>query len=184
MLQCLQLEFLYRVYCILENIKCFGFATLSWQLPLLVLRNTIALVTTVYFRVEMLCILYTDGCSAEVTTIPSQENEGINVSLSWPESDLGQNVTIDCPCGNFSFGEEVQSTASRYCGGSFSAGAMWAEPQDELCNFTETTRRLCLVIEVCIHKLPCHSINCRFTFRWETQRKLWKSWRKLQKMKA
>ena len=97
-------------------------------------------------------VLCTDGCSAKVTIIPSQENEQFDITLSWPESDLGQTVITDCPCGNFSLVEEVQSTASRYCGGNFSAGAMWAEPQDDGCNFTETTRRLCLVIEVCIHK--------------------------------
>ncbi len=94
--------------------------------------------------------MYTDGCISETTKIPPQEPGGLNTTLLWPESDIGQIVLIDCPCGNISLSGDTQSNATRYCGGNFTAGAVWEKPQDERCNFTETARRLCQVIEVCM----------------------------------
>ena len=92
--------------------------------------------------------LPSDGCEAEETAIPSQEEGGLNVTIYWSETDIGQTETIICPCGNISFTGGDRTYASHYCGGNFTVGGMWARPQDSACNFTETARRLCQITEV------------------------------------
>ena len=94
-----------------------------------------------------------DGCPAEVTSLPALEPGGLSVDLAWPEADLGQVITIQCPCGNLSnfLADDVSNfnrTASRRCGGDFSAGAVWDDPMDRSCNFSSATRRLCQVADV------------------------------------
>ena len=90
----------------------------------------------------------TDGCPGEETVIHSQQPGGIDIRLQWAESDIGVRLTIECPCGNFSLVGEARVNASRYCGGDFTQGAQWEAPEDMACNFTETARRLCQVIDV------------------------------------
>ena len=48
-----------------------------------------------------------------------------------------------CPCGNKNLegGRTLQVT--RYCGGDFISGAMWAEPNVAACNFSDLTREIC-----------------------------------------
>ena len=70
--------------------------------------------------------------------------------LDWPETDLGVVTTIECPCGNLSAlgGVAFSRTATRECGGDFSARATWEEPMVEACNFSIATRRLCEIAEM------------------------------------
>ena len=92
---------------------------------------------------------HTDGCPEDETVIPSQQPGGIDIQLQWTESDIGVRLTTECPCGNLITLEGGASlNASRYCGGDFAEGAQWEAPQDMACNFTETARRLCQVIDV------------------------------------
>jgi len=93
-------------------------------------------------------LTHTDGCPGEGTVIPSQQPGGIDIRLQWVESDIGVRLTIECPCGNFSLVGGARVNASRYCGGDFTQGAQWEAPEDMACNFTETARRLCQVIDV------------------------------------
>ena len=97
-------------------------------------------------------LMYSDGCVAETTILPPLEEDGLSVELMWPEADLGERVVLQCPCGNLSAftGETINRTASRVCGGTFSAGAEWENPMDIACNFSATTRRLCQVANVII----------------------------------
>ena len=55
-----------------------------------------------------------DGCTSEPTVFSN--------SLMWPETDLGQTVTISCPCGDLSLGVGHPS-AQRLCNGSFTSRA-------------------------------------------------------------
>ena len=83
--------------------------------------------------------------------IPSHTgNRDLDFNITWPEINLGQSVTLGCPCG----GIDLQSSflvATRTCGGNYLEGAAWDEPNDGPCNFTDTVRELCLLAEVC----PC-----------------------------
>ena len=87
---------------------------------------------------------------AERTVLPPLEEGGLEVVLMWPESDLGETVVLQCPCGNLSAltNNTIDRNASRTCGGSFSEGAVWESPLDMPCNFSSATRRLCLVANV------------------------------------
>jgi len=80
--------------------------------------------------------------------IHSQQPGGIDIQLQWNESDIGVRQTIDCPCGNFTLVGGARTNASRYCGEDFVEGAQWKAPEDMACNFTETARRLCQIIDV------------------------------------
>ncbi len=95
-------------------------------------------------------MIYPDGCPSETTILPPLEPNGLEVELNWPETDLGVVITVQCPCGNLSAlgGAEFNRFATRDCGGSFSAGAMWEEAIIAACNFSIATRRLCQIAEV------------------------------------
>jgi hypothetical protein len=79
-----------------------------------------------------------------------------DIILKWPESDIGQQQTLQCPCGNLLDldGAAINRTASRVCEGSFTEGALWGPSMHTQCDFTETTRRLCEVVDVSSNK--CH----------------------------
>lgn len=89
-----------------------------------------------------------DGCTPESTIIPFPNRTDLNITLMWPESNLGETPVISCPCSNLSLGDGQLHNASRRCGGDFRVGASWEEPKDSACNFTETARELCRIIEV------------------------------------
>ena len=65
-------------------------------------------------------------------------------ALEWPETDIGQTVSLSCPCGDLSLGVGHPS-AQRQCSGSFTSGAQWSSASDTACNFTRSTEELCQV---------------------------------------
>ena len=81
----------------------------------------------------------TDGCVAELTMFSD--------ALEWPETDIGQTVSLSCPCGGLSLGVGHPS-AQRQCTGSFTSGAQWSSPNNGPCNFTSSTEELCHALEV------------------------------------
>ena len=92
-----------------------------------------------------------DGCVADVTTLPSPNNDStLDVVLEWEEANLGDNVSLPCPCGNLSALGEINFDRSGYrrCGGNFTAGAEWEDGMVSDCDFTLTTRQLCSIAEV------------------------------------
>ena len=62
-----------------------------------------------------------------------------SLSITWPESELGVEVVKNCPCGG------AQDTASRMCGGTYSDGVVWDDPNTSQCPLGETTISLCMV---------------------------------------
>ena len=84
-------------------------------------------------------LFVTDGCVSEPTIFSD--------SLIWSETDLGQTVSISCPCGDLSLGVGHPS-AQRQCTGSFTSGAQWSTANDSSCNFTNSTQQLCKALEV------------------------------------
>lgn len=97
-------------------------------------------------------IYFIDGCPTEETKLPGPPGfEDLFLILVWPETNLGDNATIECPCG----GIDLNSTgliATRFCGGTYEDGAMWQSPYDVRCNFSVTTRRICKLAEVYKYK--------------------------------
>lgn len=89
-----------------------------------------------------------DACNAETTIV-----KGTALEISWPETELGENSTIGCPCGNVD-SDAINRQASRMCGGSYSGGVDWIAPYDAECRFGDTALELCkasLVGGDCIH---------------------------------
>ena len=101
----------------------------------------------------------------------------------WPETNLGQTVTISCPCGDLSLGVGHPS-AQRQCTGSFTSGAQWSTANDSSCNFTISTQQLCNALEVSAlisHYYECELYQCldtqhgQCTARISTADRWWKT---------
>ena len=73
--------------------------------------------------------------------VPSCETEHTivdEISLYWPEAQIGQTVFANCTCNNVTIAQ-----ASRFCGGDIVTGATWENPDVSACKFTETVGELC-----------------------------------------
>ena len=64
---------------------------------------------------------------------------------AWPETNLGANATAPCPCDGI-IGSVLAGEARRYCGGTYTQGAIWSDGVD-LSNCatskSDITARLC-----------------------------------------
>ena len=78
-----------------------------------------------------------DACNAETTTV-----QGTILPVSWTETELGETVSVSCPCGNVDT-NTINRQASRMCGGSYSGGVDWIAPYDTECQFGGTALELC-----------------------------------------
>ena len=96
----------------------------------------------------------TDGCSSDTTMIPRHHssNSSMNISINWPESNLGENVTVDCPCGNLTLDSD-SLVAYRFCGGNFRTGGRWENPIDTRCIVSDISRRICELANVSTNTL-------------------------------
>ena len=83
-------------------------------------------------------MFFIDGCTSEIT----------NGLFSWPESNLGTSVNLNCSCANLSLGVG-QPIATRTCSGNFTNGAMWILPNTSTCErFINQTQLLCSTTQV------------------------------------
>ena len=42
-----------------------------------------------------------DGCPSSKTVIPSSSGRhDLNITLFWPETNIGAQAVVNCPCGN------------------------------------------------------------------------------------
>ena len=57
---------------------------------------------------------------------------------------IGAVASIPCPCESF----DIPRVATRICAGDFETGGEWEDPAADDCNFSDFTRRLCLVPSV------------------------------------
>ena len=92
-----------------------------------------------------------DGCETDESVLEPLETGGLSITLNWPESDIGQMLMLQCPCGNLSAvsGQDINNAmAQRVCGGNFSHGGQWKPAHLSPCNFSSTTRQLCQVANV------------------------------------
>lgn len=90
-----------------------------------------------------------DGCSSEAVIIPSHTGRAdLNITIVWPETDIGQTAVVQCPCDGINLGGGALY-ARRYCGGDFFVnGSSWAEGDTALCDFTDRARELCRLASV------------------------------------
>ena len=100
-------------------------------------QETASLSTSYYLIISTYCAK--DGCVSELTMFSD--------ALEWPETDIGQTVSLSCPCGDLSLGVGHPS-AQRQCTSAtatFTSGARWSNANDAACNFTRSTEELCQV---------------------------------------
>ena len=91
--------------------------------------------------------LFIDGCSSETVLIPSVTDPSLAISLTWPETNIGEEAIVWCPCGGVDLGNGTLF-ARRYCGGNFTDGREWGMGHYGPCNFTDRARRICKLAEV------------------------------------
>ena len=77
-------------------------------------------------------------------------NANLTISISWPESNVGELAKVQCPCGNVTLGGRIL-IASRYCGGDFTNGGRWTNPDIAPCNFSDVSREICQLAKVCVY---------------------------------
>ena len=77
-----------------------------------------------------------DGCIADDDII-----------LEWPEAEIGQIVTLPCPCQDLIGNPATQRRSfniTRRCGGSYSKGGHWVKVDYQTqCNLTDIAIELC-----------------------------------------
>ena len=70
-----------------------------------------------------------------------------NSSIVWLESSIRETVTQSCPCGTLQESEHFNNSATRVCGGSYSFGGEWREPQIQSCEYNAQNQDITL--ELC-----------------------------------
>ena len=80
----------------------------------------------------------------------------MTVHIIWPETNIGEFSEVDCPCGNVT--SKVGSLiGTRYCGGDFTNGGQWRNPNVASCNFSDLAREICQLAEVCFKTQNSHN---------------------------
>ena len=93
-------------------------------------------------------IISIDGCYSETITIKSPSgNSQLDIELTWPETNIGEDAAVECPCKGVDLGGGTLF-ARRYCGGDFSYGGQWEEGRIAPCNFSDLSREICKLAEV------------------------------------
>lgn len=81
-----------------------------------------------------------------MSLIPPHTNRtNISVTIEWPESNLGDDVRVRCPCGDQNASSLM---ATRSCRGNFNNGGLWEEAYVVPCNFSDFAREICELTEV------------------------------------
>ena len=96
--------------------------------------------------------MFSDGCHSNVTEIPSYQsgNANLTISISWPESSIGEPAKVQCLCGNITLGGSILF-ATRRCGGDFKNGGRWTNPDVASCNFSDVSHEICQLAKVCVY---------------------------------
>ena len=84
-------------------------------------------------------ICYSDGCPESAFPVPEDDR----IIITWPESDIANAVTVQCPCG--SINESIyRATVSRECFGNYDQQAVWLDTDiSAACSYTERLLDLC-----------------------------------------
>lgn len=97
-----------------------------------------------------------------MTILPSHSGKrDLDIIMHWPETSIGVMAVVDCPCGNINTsvgGGKLQ--AFRYCGGDFTSGGVWKNPEVMQCNFSDLARSICNLQNVSCDKTLNVSVCC------------------------
>ena len=98
---------------------------------------------------RVIASFFLDGCSSTETLVTSYQsgNETRNLTITWPETNLGATALVECPCGGLNL-NSTALIATRECIGDYETGAQWRSPNVSPCNFTNITLQLCDLVEV------------------------------------
>lgn len=88
--------------------------------------------------------MFTDGCPQDTT---GNASRSVYPEIEWPETNLGETRTENCPCGLLSL-DSKQLVATRYCSGNFSTGAQWDAPMQDACSTSRIATRICELSDV------------------------------------
>ena len=83
-----------------------------------------------------------DGCPKLLVSVCGNVDR-----VTWPETEIGQEASVPCPCG-LDDPMMQQLRSNRRCGGTYEGGAEWEEPQCDSCMFSNTRREICALAEV------------------------------------
>ena len=107
---------------------------------------------------ETYFFIFIDGCRSDTTDIPSHSgNPNLTIVIMWPETNIGELAEVDCPCGNVT-SQKGSLIGTRYCGGDFTNGSQWRNPNVASCNFSDLAREICQLTEVCMYSFNCYEI--------------------------
>ena len=98
---------------------------------------------------RVIASFFVDGCSTTETLVPSYQsrNKSLEITIIWPETNLGAIALVECPCGDLNLNSTVL-IATRECIGDYETGAQWSPPNVSPCNFTDITRTVCGLLQV------------------------------------
>ena len=95
--------------------------------------------------------MVSDGCREETEILHME----YNISITWPESNIAENIELNCPCGRLTETQYADSNATRQCRGSYTYGGIWGN-SNVSCNYNgnnvNITLTLCHLTTVCISK--------------------------------
>lgn len=138
------MSLLYQLDGLVSQLTLFNLTLSLYLLPL-------SLPTT-------LSLSYKDGCRSTSTVIPPHTSTtNISITIVWLENNLGQDVTVACPCGG---GTLPGLAATRTCTGDFISGAIWSPENVAACNFSDLAREICELKDVSWKQLSHYSYNC------------------------
>ena len=93
--------------------------------------------------VVALSLLVADGCPSVVDSSCSKGN-----TIVWPETEIGETVTVSCPCGSPRSSLLLALKATRSCGGNYNNGAQWEDAFCRDCQFHDSRLMLCKLSQV------------------------------------
>lgn len=90
-----------------------------------------------------LSLLVADGCPSVVDSSCSKDS-----TIVWPETEIGETVTVSCPCGSPRSSLLPALKATRSCGGNYNNGAQWEDAFCRDCQFHDSRLMLCTLSQV------------------------------------
>ena len=86
------------------------------------------------------------GCVPERTCNLGEEDNDDLLCVNWPESVLGMEHILPCPCGSFNDTSVYNRIVTRKCISNFEGSVVWDEPNFDDCIHTSRLLQLCRLL--------------------------------------
>ena len=117
---------------------------IEWKISTIYLASLMHASTAWYVCwVVALSLLVADGCPSVVDSSCSKGS-----TIVWPETEIGETVTVSCPCGSPRSSLLPALKATRSCGGNYDEGAQWEDAFCGDCQFHDSRLMLCTLSQV------------------------------------